>query len=225
MATLTVSNLISRAAMVAQDPTHVRWTQNEWLDWLNDAQREVVLLKPNASVKNISHMLATGKTKQSLPADGIMLIDVTRNMGASGTQDGDAIRITSREVLDAQRPGWHSEANTFGKVVHYCFDPRDPKTFYVYPKAPSTSHYVEVIYASNPINCLIGGTIQVDDIYANSLLNLMLYRAYSKDAEYAQNAQLAAAYYQAAMSSLGVKTQAEQAKNPNNVLGNPNIVK
>lgn len=225
MATLTVSNLISRAAMVAQDATYVRWTQDEWLNWLNDAQREVVLLKPHASVKNVSHQLIAGKTKQSLPADGIMLIDVTRNMGASGTLDGDAIRITSREVLDAQRPGWHSEANTAVKIVHYCFDSRDQKTFYVYPKAPATAHYVEIIYASNPTDCTLAGVIQIDDIYANSLLNLMLYRAYSKDAEYAQNGQLAVAYYQAATASLGVKTSNEAAANPNNTIGNPNVVK
>jgi hypothetical protein len=225
MPTIQVNSLISQAAIIAQDNTHIRWPQAEWLANLNDAQREVVLLKPHASVKNTSVQLTSNKTKQSLPADGIILIDVPRNMGSNGTTDGDAIRITTREVLDAQIPTWHSDANGIGKIKHFTFDSRDPKNFYVYPKAPATTHFVEMIYSANPTNCSLGGVIQIDDIYANALLNLMLYRAYSKDAEYAQNAQLAVAYYTAAMNSLGVKTQGEQATNPNNTLGNPNIVK
>ena len=225
MATIQVNNLIARAANIAQDQTNIRWPQAEWLDWLNDAQREVVLLKPQASVKNEPVQLTAGSTKQSIPANGIQLIDVTRNMGSTGSTAGTAIRITTREVLDAQVPTWHSDANVAGSIKHYCFDPRDPKTFYVYPKAPSVAWYVECIYAANPTDCSLNGVIQLDDIYANALLNLMLHRAYSKDAEYAQNAQLATAYYQAAMQSLGVKTQNEVASNPNNTLGNPNVVK
>lgn len=225
MATIQVNHLISRAANIAQDQTNIRWPQTEWLDWLNDAQREVVLLKPQASVKNESVQLTAGSTKQSIPVAGIQLIDVPRNMGSGGSTAGAAVRLTTREVLDAQVPTWHSDANVGGVIKHYCFDPRDPKTFYVYPKAPATAWYVEVIYAANPTDCSLGGTIQIDDIYANALLNLMLYRAYSKDADYAQNGQLAQAYYAAAMTSLGVKGQTEVAQNPNNMLGNPNVVK
>lgn len=223
MATITVNSLIERAATIAQDQTNVRWPTPEWLNHLNDAQREVVLLKPQASVKNVAVTLLAGKTKQALPADGIQLIDVTRNLGADGNTPGDAIRITSREVLDSQIPTWHSDANSVGKIKHYCFDPRDPKNFYVYPKAPATAHQVEVVYSASPTDCTLGGVIQIDDIYANVLLNLMLYRAYSKDAEYAQNANLAAAYYQAALASLGVKGQFEVSQNPNNVRANPNV--
>jgi len=225
MATVTVNSLIEKASRIIQDQSNIRWPQTEWLADLNDAQREVVLYKPQASVKNVSVLLSAGQTKQSLPSDAIQLIEVVRNMGANGTTPGESIRITSREVLDAQIPTWHSDANAGGKIKHYTFDSRDQKTFYTYPKAPATAWYVEAIYSANPTDCTIGGTIQIDDIYANALLNLMLYRAYSKDAEYAQNAQLAAAYYQAALASLGVKGQNEVAQNPNNALGNPNVVK
>ena len=225
MATIQVNNLIDRAANIAQDTTFIRWPQAEWLDWLNDAQREVVLLKPQASVKNEAFSLSANSTKQTLPANSIQLLDVVRNLGNNGSTPGTAIRITTREVLDAQVPTWHSDANTGGQIRHYCYDPRDQKTFYVYPKAPASAWYVELVYSANPTDCALGGVIQIDDIYANAILNLMLHRAYSKDAEYAQNAQLATAYYQAAMQSLGVKTQNEVATNPNNTLGNPNVVK
>jgi hypothetical protein len=228
MATIQVDDLIDRAATIAQDQTGIRWPDAEWLNWLNDAQREVVLLKPQASVVNNAVQLSVG-TKQTIPSDGVMLIDVVRNMGNNGTTPGRSIRITSREVLDAQIPDWHTAANAAGAIVHYMFDPRDPKTFYVYPPAIAVgdgSHYVELVYSASPTDCTIGGVIQIDDIYANSLLNLMLYRGYSKDAEYAKNAQFAAAYYQQAMSSLGVKSQSEMAQNPNLSVGamNPNVM-
>lgn len=225
MATVTVNSLIEKASRIIQDQSNIRWPQAEWLADLNDAQREVVLYKPQASVKNVSVALTAGQTKQTLPPDAIQLIEVVRNMGSNGTTPGSSIRITSREVLDAQVPEWHSAANLAGTIKHYTFDARDPKTYYVYPKAPSTAWHVDIVYSAAPTDCVLGGTIQIDDIYANALLNLMLYRAYSKDAEYAQNAQLAAAYYQSALASLGVKGQNEVSQNPNNTLGNPNVLK
>lgn len=220
MATTQVNSIISRAATLIQDATNVRWPQAELLDWLNDGQREVVIHKPEASVKNTSVSLTTGATKQTLPADGILLQDVVRNMGAGGSTPGQAIRLTTREVLDAQKPSWHSDANSIGYIQHYIYDPRDPKTFYVYPKAPSTAWYAEVIYSSSPADCALNGTIQIDDIYANALLDYVLYRAYSKDAEYAANANLAIAHYTAFANAIGIKTQNDMSHNPNASISN-----
>ena len=49
--------------------------------------------------------------------------------------------------------------------------------------------------------------ISLDDIYANALLDFILYRAYSKDAEFAANAVRSNAHLTAFGSSLGVKTK------------------
>jgi hypothetical protein len=220
MATTQVNSILSRAATLIQDATNVRWPQDELLGWLNDGQREVVLHKPEASVKNTSVSLTSGSTKQTIPSDGILLLDVTRNMGAAGTTAGNAIRLTTREVLDAQKPTWHSDANALGYVQHYIYDPRDPKTFYVYPKAPSGAWFAEVVYSAAPTDCEAGNTIQIDDIYANALLDYVLYRAYSKDAEYAANAALAVAHYQAFANAIGLKTQNDLSRNPNSAIGN-----
>ena len=226
MATITGASVITKAATLIQDATGIRWPRTELLDWLNDGQREVVLLKPEACVTNAAVMLTANQTKQSIPANGIALIDITRNMGAAGLTAGNAIRIVSREVLDAQMPTWHSDANTLGMVVHYMCDPRDQKNYYVYPKAPATAWYVEAVLSTSPVNTNDSSTvIGIDDIYANALLDYVLYRAYSKDATYAQNAQLAIAHYQAFSGSLGVKSQIELSHNPNLSAGamNPNV--
>lgn len=223
MSTITAQSIIDRASTLIQDATNVRWPQEEILKYLNDGQREVVLMKPEASVINASVLLTASATKQTIPAAGIMLIDVTRNMGSAGSTAGDAVRVVSREVLDAQRTSWHSDA-AVGKIKHYMFDSRDPKTFYVYPQAPATAWYVELVYSSSPGDIASAadgahtGTLNIDDIYANALLDYVLYRSYSKDAEYAQNGQLAVAHYQAFANSLGVKTQNEIARNPNAII-------
>lgn len=224
MATTTVSSLLNRAAVILQDPTNIRWPQAELVDWLNDGQREIALYKPNAFVKNAAQQLVSG-TKQSLPSDGVSLIDVVRNLGTDGQTAGNAVRMVSREILDAQVPGWHAGAAS-ASVKHFVYTPLDPKTFYVYPPQPVTGMgYVEMIYVASPTNAAIGGTITLDDIYVSALLNYVLFRAYSKDAEYAANAQLATAYYTQFQGILQGKVSAEGASNPNQALApmNPNL--
>lgn len=56
--------------------------------------------------------------------------------------------------------------------------------------------------------------IKLDDIYANVILDYILYRAYSKDAEYAANATRASLHYQAFTSALGAKTQVDAGNDP-----------
>jgi hypothetical protein len=224
MATVTVDSLVAKAQVILQDVTKVRWPELELISWLNDGQREVVLIRPQASVSNTTVALDSGKTKQTIPNDGVMLIDVVRNMGSAGQTPGNAIRICSREVLDAQYPDWHSKTNELGYVQHYMYDPRDPKSFWVYPLAPTPWH-VQLVYSASPATVVAGGSIAVDDIYSNALVDYMLYRAYSKDAEYAGNAQRAMGHYSAFQNSLGVKTKSELEQNPNltTVGFNPNI--
>jgi len=225
MATITAASLVNRVATILQDTTTVRWPGTELLNWLDDGQREVVMLRPEAGAVNEAMALVAG-TKQAIPNAGIQFIDAVRN------STGPAVRVVSREVLDAQRPGWHSDSNSL-TIQHFTFDPRNPRNFYVYPPA-STGSSLDIVYAKEPNNVgrsgtepnQVGtGTINVDDIYANALVDYMLYRAYSKDAEYAGNAQRAVAHYTAFSNSLGVLIKNELDRNPNLSAGNfnPNV--
>ena len=211
MATITARSIIDKVGIVLQDTTNTRWPLPELLGWLNDGQREVVLHKPAANPSNQSWPLISG-TKQSIPPAGLSLIDVVRNMG-SGSVPGRAIRVIDRRILDTQRPDWHTEALS-SEVKHYCFDDSDPKRFYVYPPAqPGTN--VELIYSSAPADITISGIITVDDIYANALLDYILYRAYAKDADYTVNDQRVMFAYETFLRSLGVLQQRSMMDNPN----------
>jgi len=222
---IAAQTIIDRAETILQDTTNVRWPASELVQWFNDAQREIVNFKPESSVTNTTLQLTANNTKQTLPNTAIRLIDVVRNMGADGNTHGSAVRLVMREVLDAQRPDWHAETGA-ATIRHYIFDARNPKNFYVYPK-PSSAIYLEVVYSVAPTDVTeLGGTVSgnlaLDDIYSNAVLDFILYRAYSKDAEYAQNAQRAAAHFQQFTTSVGARTATDGAVNPNaNSVWNP----
>lgn len=224
MGTIIARAVIEKAQIILQDTTGVRWpSDTELLGWLNDGQREVMVFKPNANVKNVAVKLATG-TKQQLPADGVQLIDVVRNMGTDGNTPGRAIRIVMREVLDAQVPNWHN-ATPAAEAKHYTYTVLDPKTFYVYPPQPSSNQgYAELVYGAAPVDATINGAITLDDIYQNVLVDYILYRAYSKDTEYAADQNRAATHQSAYIASLTGKAKVEAGVNPNMTApANPNV--
>lgn len=224
------SDIISRAQIVVQDMTGVRWPYAELLQWLNDGQREVALYKPSATAANVVINLQQG-TLQSIGAGGLALLRITRNLKTpvgSIRVGARACRIVSREVLDAQHPGWHDpDVIPYEKEVkHFCFDETDPTHFYVFPGNTGTGA-VEAVISKSPqdvtldpgadVNALNSyrKPIAVPDIYANTLLDYVLFRAYSKDADYAGNADRSAQHYQMFVGALTVKLQNETAINPN----------
>lgn len=225
MATILASAILNKAAVLLQDTldANIRWPLTELLGWLNDGQRDIVLQKPNAYTKN-AVLTLVGGTKQALPSDGITLIDVVRNMGTSGAEPGRGVRIAMREILDAQTPDWHA-STTSSRVVHYMYSRLDPKNFYVFPPQPSAPcGSVEIIYSAAPADATLVSVITVDDIYAPALLDYVLYRAYSKDAEYTQDQNRAATHFQAYAFSVTGKAKGEDGTNPNSSApANPNI--
>ena len=202
MATITTTPVISRVTALIQDPTNVRWPLAELLAYLSDGQREVCLLKPDACAKTAAVSLVAD-TRQTIPADGVLIIDITRNL-VGGRR---APRVITRELLDVQTPSWHS-ATPEAEVKYFTFDPQNQRAFYVYPPNDGTGS-LEVVYALSPPELGDGDALQLDSVWMPALVNYVMYRCYSKDAEYAANANLAVAYYQAFTNLLAGKTSAE----------------
>jgi len=209
MGTIVAQAIVDRARHILQDTTSggTRWLDPELLKWLNDAQREIVLLKPNAYSAVESVSLVPG-TKQALPAAGLLLLAIVRNT------NGSAVRRVDRNIMDSENNSWHQDQAT-DMIEHYIFDEDAPDTFWVYP--PNTGGgSVEVIYSKAPSDLTaLSSTITLNDIYANVILDYLLYRAYSKDTDYAGNQTRATNHYNAFNNSLGVKLKAEQSSSPN----------
>lgn len=214
MATLTANALINRAAKLLQDETHVRWPRTELLDWLNDGQRVIALMLPDAyttmgavtasSAKQTTFDLATNAPTST----AVRLVDVLHNTG--GNQR--AVRQIDRSVLDTQYPNWRNDtAGTEAK--HFAFDKRNPKVFYLYPPLSSGAG-VQVVYSAAPAALTVASessveTIALDDVYGSALVDFMVYRAYLKDAEYAANDNRSQGAYQTFISSLTGKRAAD----------------
>lgn len=215
---VTAQSIIRRVVETLQDTTSVRWPVNELVRYLNDAQREVGTYRPDALITNATHSLVTG-SKQALPANGMKLLDIVRNSTATSNR---AVRMTNRQILDAQVPNWHNLTGA-AEVLHFIYDPRDPTVFYVYPPA-ATGAAVYMIYAGYPASITepadgatytaVTGNIGVPDVFANALADYVLYRAYTKDAEYAGNVARAQAHYQAFTNALTVEANATAVAGP-----------
>lgn len=221
MAVTKVIDIVRRVERILNDDSAIRWTRLELQDWINDAYKEIVIARPDANAQTVTVCLAVG-TRQKLtdPAtinltSALRVLDVIRNMAA--TSDKRAIRLVDRAVLDDQMPTWHAATGAV-TVSHWMFDPKTPKEFLVFPPATAAST-VELAYSSVPVPHALAETalnpfaavpdtttIGLDDIYANTVLDYILYRAYSKDASYAANSNRATGHLNAYSQSLGLKT-------------------
>ncbi|TDN70413.1 DUF6682 family protein [Paraburkholderia sp. BL10I2N1] len=217
MGTITGTAIINKAATQLLDTANTRWTRTELLGWLNDAQRQVVLMQPNSNSTTVAVRLVAG-TRQAIPVDGWLLLDIYRNMGTNGATPGRVVRIVSRQLIDAQMPTWHASAAS-STAQNYVYDIQDQTAFYVYPPSDGTG-YVEVNYSRVPADLTTeASTIAVNDVLETTLLDYVLFRANSKDAEYAPGFQLAQGYWTAFTAALGAKDKAETTNNVNQTLG------
>lgn len=217
---VTVQSVIDRVQAVLQDTTGIRWpVTSELVLWVNDAQREIALMKPDASAVNTTVTLATG-TKQEIPSEGNRLLKVVRNMSAaSGGTGKRAIRLVDLMVLDSQTPNWHDptvtgDAAHGSTVKHYAYEEANPRNYYVYPGV-SGNAYVEIVYSANPATVTISDNLSIPDIFANAVMNYVLYMAYMKDAEFAGNTQRGASHFQLFTASVTGKGQVDAITNPN----------
>lgn len=225
MSTVKVIDVIRRVEDVLQD-SNIRWPRTELQNWMNESYLAITLARPDANAKSGTFTCAAG-TRQVLTAEfpsALRLLDVTRNLATTSSYR--VIRLVSRSVLDDQRPGWHAETGTVN-IQHFTFDPRQPKEFFVYPPA-TTAAQVEVVYTDSPGSHSLTeeqldpeGTntevIKLDDIYMSPVIDWILYRAYSKDAEYGANEQRAQASYAAFNAAISTKNQVDAAVAPANM--------
>lgn len=222
MATVKVVDLIVRAQTLLQDEDSVRWTVTELQYWLNDGYRDVLNLRPDSNTLTGEFTCVAGP-RQVLTTtfpNASRLVSVIRNTATTSNKYG--VRLVNRRTLDDQRKGWYADTPTVS-IEEYMFDPRQPREFLVYPPA-TTAARLEVSYAQIPsphtltetqlTNPATAETIRIDDSFANALLDYVMYRAYSKDAEQQGNAARAVAHFQAFQNSLGVAAQANAASQP-----------
>jgi hypothetical protein len=211
----------TRAGRILADQTNVRWTTDELVSYAKDAVHQIILARPDAYPVTRAFTLTGGNTKQVIgmtaAADGldvgavghnpaVRLLRIVRNLGSAGLTP---IRETSRVAMDTEISTWHrvpSPGSAYS-AQHYTFDNISPFVFYIYPCPPSTPAYqIELVHSAVPA---MGGAslatsieLGLQDHYINPLVDWVLYRAFSKDAEYAGNGERAAFHLNAFVQAL-----------------------
>jgi hypothetical protein len=183
-----------------------------WLEYLNDAQRAIVLVRPDAGAENIVFKLDPG-TRQKLPPRGVRLLDVSRNMGIDGQHPGDVIMFAEKESQDMVARSWHSGKQ--GTVIRDAFynDKKNPYIFWVSPPVHDTIPvFIEAEVACTPadvVNLDAGTKINLSDIYAVAMQQWMLYRAHALATQAQYQFARAQFYFSSFFNTLGIKTRTD----------------
>lgn len=204
---MLASKIITPALVLLQDIDGTRWPAEEMLGWLNAGVREIAVMRPDVMSRTVRHALIEG-TRQTIPANAVKLIEVIRN--ASGRP---VSLIKDRRLLDVSAPNWH-RMPAAAEIRQFLFDLRDSDVFYVYPPARAGAEVDMVVAQLPPPVTATNSEVGVPDIYESALLDYVMYRALTKDSEYAANAALAAAHYQAFAVALAGDLQASIAARP-----------
>lgn len=212
--TTTAQSIIRRVTETLFDVTSVRWTVDRLVRYLNDGQREIVSNRPDAMNTAASLNLVAG-AKQSIPSDGEKLIVVLANNATSKR----ACTKVDRALLDNQIPGWRGLTGST-EILHWMFDPLEPKAFEIYPPAAASGAVLMIEYAKLPTDIVepaagslytaVTGDISVGDLFGNALQDYILYRCHAENTQYAQPAR-AQAHYAAFGNALGVELKATVA--------------
>jgi hypothetical protein len=205
---VTAKSVMQRVIDVLQDPTFKRWTAVELVRWLNEGQRFIATVQPDATAAEVELTLAEG-SEQSIGSSAAKLLDVRRNV------NGPAVTLADRTVLNAVKPNW--QVGTAAQYVqHFIHDPRDPRAFSVFPPAlgSSATKVLALVSnvptdiaapASNDIDAVLGNISLADRLDA-PLVDFILYRAFSKDAVQGSSPR-AMAHYTAFAQALGLDTR------------------
>lgn len=201
---ISVFAVHNRVRNLIHDTEGVRWSDDELLDWVNDAQHELVRHVPSAYTLRVARALPLG-TRHSLAGlgvtDGHAVLDVVANVGADDVL-GRSVTQVERALLDRQNPYWSKAVGP--EVLHWAADPTTPKDFYVYPGLARVGGRVEIVYAAvPPVLSSTAQSLVLDDVFAVALGYYVAFRAYSKDIEAAANQAAAASYYNLFLQSLG----------------------
>ena len=206
---ITAKSIIRRVVETLQDPTSIRWPVPELVRYLNDGQREVKLHRPD-TVRQTGDIALVAGSRQTLPTNADKLIEIWHNKASKR-----AVQMVDRRILDDQTPGWHALPAS-ADILHYTYDARVPTEFFVYPPAIGGNSLVGA-FSVNPTDIAepadgvlypaVVGDVAVIDALANCLQDYILYRAYTKDSEYAGNGARAQGHYAAFANALGIEVK------------------
>jgi hypothetical protein len=205
--TILAATITDEAAALLLDTAHRTWPAADLLGYLNEALRATAFVKPDMYTVQTNFTPVAGVI-QSLPSDGVALIDITRNL----TGRNRVVTQVDEGLLEEANRFWPA-ATPQAEVEHFTADPRNPRRFRVFPPANGIGS-IEIVYGAVPPELTDASQpIAVPDSYQTILLDFVLARAYSKNSK-KQDLAKASYYRQNWAAALGLKSQAQIAIAP-----------
>jgi hypothetical protein len=214
--TIPVQEILDRVTDLLLDKDRAddqaRWSNDELIRWINDSRMAIITRKPSACSKIVTVALVAG-SHQTVPSNGVQLLDIICNMGMDGASPGRSIRRTDRQNLDDDDLYWQSATQKV-EISQFTYDDRTPKDYFVSPPAKAGTQ-IKISHAAIPdqVNAP-EDSLDVGLEVMDAVVNYVAFRAKSKDSQFA-NAAEAAGFYGAFGDALGMQTQTQAAASPN----------
>ena len=195
---MKVLEVIERVSRDLVDLRFVRWSKDELIDFLNDAVAAVLIRRPDLS--RITTEISHTSNRVDLPADAYCLLSVN-------FIDSIAAQYVNIEKLNHLYPRWRV---TEGDPTCWTKNIDDQKSFWLYP-APKAAVQIEYSYSK------MSRVTEVDEfpipsIYEGLVVDFIMYRAFSKDAENASESGKASLHFQSFTVALGDKNSTDALK-------------
>jgi hypothetical protein len=215
---ITAATVIADVQRILNDEAGVRASARQLVPLMNQAQRDVMLARPEATASIFPLALVAG-FKQSVPANAYLLLDVHANSALPQA----SITKVDLPLLDASDPVWRTRPQATA-VKHFMHEMRNPRTFYVYPPvaAGTTVDFEASLYPDDVAEPLgdtadtVLGNISLRDEWQSALFCLTAHYAYLTDLEGVTNPELAMAYLTRANVILGTQIQTAAATTAKN---------
>lgn len=202
-------HIVRSAQEALQDADGERWPAPELVRYLNDGQQVIATAVPAAVSRTLRFVPTAGQGRQTLPQGAFLLLDVQCNAQGNWWP----VRKVDLRLLEASARGWRAMPPV-RQVLHYSYSgDLSPNQFHLYPP-PTADAMLDVLVAVYPDKVAepagptwhsVDGSTGLDARWDAALLDYVLYRAWSKDAEYGANAALAGARLQAFTAQVGVQ--------------------
>jgi len=211
MSTYTVGTLVDVVEKKALDENNDDFSQAQLIGYYNLALRLIISLVPRAYTITSQPKLSAG-IAQSIPADGLSLVNVIMNMGTDGETVGSPINEVSLDAINKLVPGW-TVLTAATEIEDFIRIPQMDAMWYCCPPSDGLG-YVQQEYSAMPPATTYDADgdweddkIPFSDEFIPALPDAMLFHAYDFDSDTPGTAPRSQMYYQRALTLLKIKGQ------------------
>jgi hypothetical protein len=174
---VTPAEIIADVRPLVQDTrAPYRYTDAVLLGFVNQSLKRMAVIRPDLFTVVETVQTAEGNVIQTIPDDGIRLVDVFNVAG------GGVVTEVNRGALDRFDPGWRSAPS--GVPVNFVRHVRNPRMFFLYPP-PQGGVDLIVEYAATPANYTLAQEIDAPvGVYRTALVDCVVFLAQSIDDEH-----------------------------------------